>query len=114
MKKGHHGEVTSVGEHHSGNGKFARVEVAHGKRPTPPKKKKGDNGNAVGFYDDRPTSTIVVPKEDAGRYHIGQKVSVHLPHLSKSDAEKGDSHDDAMDDYRSTQRSITKRGKSRS
>jgi hypothetical protein len=43
----HHGEVTSIGDHHGGSGKFAVVHVAHGPRPKPPKPKKGSAGGAT-------------------------------------------------------------------
>jgi hypothetical protein len=103
----HHGEVTSIGDHHGGSGKFAVVHVAHGPRPKPPKPKKG-SAMRSDYYDDRPQSTLVIPKAHASKYRIGQKVAVGASSLDNdSDDGEGESVEDAMDNYRETTRGIT-------
>ncbi len=63
------GEITSIGAHHS-LPNHVSINVAHGKKKPA---KKG-----LAHYDDRPTSTFVVPKKHAKKYSVGQNVNVHM------------------------------------
>lgn len=98
---GHHGEVVSIGAHHS-DPKFARIEIAHGKKKKP---KKGQ----ISYYDDRPTSSVVVPADQAESYPVGQRVGVGAMPLDDDDDmgnENDDDADDATDAYHAMQHSI--------
>jgi hypothetical protein len=115
----HSGVVTGISSHYDGDGKFVRVEVKHGPKP---KKKRGQGAGVGGHYDNRPSSSIVLPKAHASKYHIGQRVGAGITPLSgdeettepdetETDAEDNTSPDDAEDSFRSTMRGIL-RGKS--
>jgi hypothetical protein len=128
MKAGHHkghsghrGEIVSIRAHYS-HPKMMSVEVAHGPKPKPPRSKKISSGNMeTPFYDNRPTSSVVIPTEQASRYRIGQHVGVQAMPLdgpgsnTGSDDGSDDSRDmdDAMDEYHSTVRGISSYGGSK-
>jgi len=86
---GSHGTVTAINQHN--NGKHVRIDVAHGRR----KKPKDGSAASMAGYDDRPTSSIVVPKSQAGQFKIGQRVGVGAVPLQGPDT-------DEMDDNTST------------
>lgn len=68
------GEVTSVSAHHS-NAKLATVHVAHGTRT---KSTPAKDGAMASDYDDRPQSSVVMPKAKAKGFQFGQRVHVGL------------------------------------
>lgn len=67
-RRSHRGEVTAIAAHHS-NPNFMRVDVAHGKRSAKSKD-----------YDDRPSSSIIIPKHHAKHYRVGDRLNVGLMH----------------------------------
>jgi hypothetical protein len=119
----HSGVVTSIAEHYDSPDKFMRVHVKHGPKP---KKRKGKGAGVGGHYDNRPESTIIVPKAHASKYRVGQSVGVGLaPHAAKAETDPAeqemDSDEDdfsgdqneAEDSYRSTMRGIISRPKAK-
>jgi hypothetical protein len=90
--KGHKrkGEVTAINAH--GNKGHVRVEVTHGRRSP---KKKGDTSPFP--YDDRPTSSMVLSKDQAANYHIGQKVHVGMMPQEENDTDAADGDGDEGD-----------------
>lgn len=112
----HSGVVTSIAEHYDAPEKFMRVHVKHGPKP---KKKKGKGAGVGGHYDNRPESTIIVPKSHASQYRVGQSVGVGLepgaaqPETDPTEPEVDSDEDDfsgdqneAEDNYRSTMKGI--------
>ena len=105
---GSHGYVTHVSAHHS-RGAYATVTIAHGKRS---RRKNSAGEMATSDYDDRPTSTITMPKAHAARFKIGQHVGIGAVPLSGpgtdemddgfgDDGDGDDQHaQDAYDDMR--------------
>lgn len=61
------GEVQNIGV--SDDGKHVRVSIVHGKRKKPTKARP---------WDDRPTSTVLLPKSAGEEFNIGDKVEVCL------------------------------------
>lgn len=119
-KHTHSGVVTSIAEHYDAPDKFMRVHVKHGPKP---KKKRGKGAGVGGHYDNRPESTIIVPKAHASQYRVGQSVGVGLapsaakPNVETDPAEPETDSDEDEDDfsgdqneaemnYRSTMRGI--------
>lgn len=107
--RGHHGTVTGIHQHGKN---FARIEVTHGRRSP---RKRGAAGELSPSYDDRPSSSIVVPKRMAGLYHMGQHVGVGAAPLTRDafadqDADDAgadtDAPEDALQDYHRTMRGI--------
>jgi hypothetical protein len=80
----HAGEVTSVSAHHA-NAKLATVHVAHGTRTKP---KPAKDGSIASDYDDRPQSSVVMPKGKAKGFTFGQRVHVGLT------ADQDEEHED--------------------
>jgi hypothetical protein len=68
------GVVTGISEHHNGKGKHLMVHVAHGRKS--PTKKDKNGAVYAGGYDDRPQSTLIVPKSHANRYRVGQRLAI--------------------------------------
>lgn len=83
MKK-HTGEVTGVRQHH--RGKHVVVEIAHGKRS--PKKKT--RHPSPFDDDDRPVSSMVVPKAHAHRFPVGKRVSIAMEPQADADGDQGE------------------------
>jgi hypothetical protein len=71
MVKGHmlRGKVAGITEHH--DGKHVQVSIVHGRKS--PAKKGKDSFMA---FDNRPHSSLIVPKEHAGKYKLGQNVNI--------------------------------------
>jgi hypothetical protein len=91
----HSGTVVSIGTHHS-SPDHIHVSVAHGP------KKKAKKGDPFPSYDDRPQSTVMLPKAHADQLKVGQRVNVGIG---------GSSTDEDMDDaapYRKTMRGIAR------
>lgn len=83
------GRVTSVSDGYGSNGKMVRVEVVHGKKLTP--KNGKEDGNAVSpFYDNRPTSSVAIPKKHAHKFAVGHRVHVAIMPDTSSDAGDGE------------------------
>jgi len=97
IKFGRVGHISEIRLH--SNGKHATVHVKHGRKPAQPKK----GGMAIGF-DDRPESTMTMPKEDAQEFHVGQQVATGIAPMEQDD--DSDDQDAAMGDYDSTVRGI--------
>lgn len=91
------GVVTSVSAHHS-NPDLLRVEVAHGRR------KKEKKTGEFPSYDDRPSSSLTIPKAHAQHYPVGRSVDVGIQPRTRS-GESG---------YRNTVRNIITGGKKKS
>jgi hypothetical protein len=84
------GRVSHISQH--SDGKHINVSIKHGRRA--PKKK--DAAGSLNFqYDDRPESNLIVPKEDAANYHIGQRVDIAATPRQADVDEDGDA--DAQD-----------------
>lgn len=91
---GHHGHVVAIRAHHS-RANYMTLEVAHGKRS----KRKDEKGNTMtSEYDDRPTSSLVIPKSQAKHFRIGQKVGVGAVPLEGPDTDEMTDSDDGDDD----------------
>jgi hypothetical protein len=85
----HSGEVTGVRQHHKG--KHVVVDIAHGKRS--PKKKGKSASPYDSNYDDRPNSSIVVPKSHAAQFGVGRRVAVHVTPEPDDDGDMGEDLD---------------------
>lgn len=84
------GEVTGVRQHHT-SGKHVIVEVAHGRRSP---KKKGKAASPFGAdYDDRPSSSMVVPKSHASQFPVGKRVNVGMTPQADADGDLGEDLD---------------------
>lgn len=81
----HSGVVTGVREHHKG--KHVVVDVAHGKRSP---KKKGKGVGSFVDYDDRPSSSMIVPKSHASQFPVGRRVSLGMTPMADDDGDMGE------------------------
>ncbi|MCU1451392.1 MAG: hypothetical protein JWP02_3562 [Acidimicrobiales bacterium] len=89
------GEVTGV-RMHSG-GKHVVVEVAHGRRTKPKVGGKGPRNQPFApdpGYDNRPSSSVVVPKARASHFPVGQRVSMSMAQAGGGEGDDGDMGED--------------------
>jgi hypothetical protein len=98
---GHHGYVVAIRAHHS-RPDYMNVEIAHGKRS---RRTRADGGGVSPDYDDRPTSSLVLPKRQARHFTIGQKVGVGAVPLEGPDT---DEMDDDGDDLATMKHNLTR------
>lgn len=77
------GEIVGMNPHHSDRDHVS-VRVAHGKRKAKPKSKKGDVYPS-GDYDDRPSTEVVVRKDHAKKFALGDQVMARLEHVDDGD-----------------------------
>lgn len=99
MKK-HTGEVTGVRQHH--RGKHVVIDVAHGKRS---RKKKGKDAAMFGDHDDRPSSSMLVPKAHAHKFPVGKRVSIAMTPEATADGDQGETLSEMGARLRKAQRS---------
>jgi len=90
------GEITSIGDSYS-SPDHVNVSVAHGPRP---RRKKTKAGQPAGFGDNRPTSSISLPRKHAKHYAVGDAIDVGI----------GPSTADPETKFRRTVRKMTRKG----
>lgn len=71
------GTIVSMSAHH--DGKHVNVTVKHGKK----KPKSKDEGTFS--YDDRPSTDVMLAKEHADQYAVGDRVHVGMSPVASSD-----------------------------
>ena len=98
---GHHGYVVSIRQHHS-RPNYMSLEVAHGKRSS----KNPDGSPRTDSYDDRPTSSLVIPRHQAKHFRIGQRVGLGAVPLEGLDTDE--MMDDDADDISTMKHRLTR------
>ena len=70
-----HGTVVSMGEDYGSDKKTIPLSIRHGE---PPKPKKSDSKGGVSPMPSPPVSRIHLHPKHASKFHIGQKVKLHV------------------------------------